>query len=95
MSVFTLSLLSILAGKSPSYLQNYEALYMNVTGLKASYHANTSEILHIHDFYNVHLMTHCGGYYQDGFNPPLVNVSCSYMSSYSTSPPLHFLGFNF
>jgi hypothetical protein len=85
-TVFVLSILCIIAGQSPGYLQNYEVLYINVTGLKAAYLANTTEILPIHDFYNVHLSTHCAGYYHDGLNPPLVNVSCSRASSYGTSP---------
>jgi hypothetical protein len=85
-SVFVLSLLCILAGRSPGYLPNYTVLSMNVTGLKASYHTNTSEILPIHDFYNVHLLTHCQGNYHDGVNPPLVNVTCSPATSYSEFP---------
>ena len=90
-SVFVLSLLCILAGKSPSYLQHLTVLSMNVTGLKHSYYANISEILPIHDFYNVHLLTHCQGYYHDGLNPPLVNVSCSPVTSYSEHPFLQHL----
>jgi hypothetical protein len=87
-SVFVFSLLCILAGKSPGYLQHYAVRLMNVTGLKHSYYANTSEVLLIHDFYNVHLLTYCQGYYHDSLNPSFVNVSCSSATSYSKSPLL-------
>ena len=33
------------------------------------------------------LWSHCQGYYYDGLNPPLANVSCSPVSSYSMSTP--------
>ena len=88
-SIFILSLLCCLAGKSPGYLQSYAVLSMNVTGLKNSYYTNTSHHLPIPDFYNIHLMTHCKGNYHDGSNPPFINVTCSPLWSYSTSPSYH------
>ena len=60
-TVFILSILTIMAGSKPGYLQNYEVLYLNVTGLKTAHHTNTSEMLPIHDVYNLHLTTQCAG----------------------------------
>jgi hypothetical protein len=92
-TVFVLALLCLQAGHSPSHLQDYAILSFNSTGLKDNYHkANAPAGLPIHDEYKVFMMTHCEGYYSNGYDYPLVAVDCSSPSAYCAFPliPHHY-----
>ncbi|PMD27912.1 hypothetical protein NA56DRAFT_684349 [Hyaloscypha hepaticicola] len=86
-TVFILTTLCLRAGNSPSYMQDYAILSLNTTGLKDTFHHNTTAGLPIHDVYNLYMITTCSGYYANNSVPPLVGVTCSPVSWYSKFLP--------
>ncbi|KAF4629181.1 hypothetical protein G7Y89_g8963 [Cudoniella acicularis] len=81
--IFILSLLCILAGNSPSSLQNYPVLSVNTTGLKADFKSTHNVYLPVPDVYKIFIQTTCQGFYDNGYAGSPTNVSCNTPSSYS------------
>ena len=79
-TIFILSILSLQAGRSPGYMQNYPIMSVDTTALRHSFSQNTSVELPIYEVYKVFMTTTCEGYYASDRSPSLSNVTCSHPS---------------